>query len=517
MPWMLTVYQWDQARYERHLHPQGNGGYGAFDEVVVFARDSDYYYVFDQPAAGRFEMAEAESYTAAYQAIRAYAMQTVLETEGVEPFSQNQAPDTDALQARLLNLPEELRDNVEAYADNGALAVYYFKKPGETLNKDQYLLIVSELTEWEFRQNYLSAGYAPVSNGQLCFAQGGGRYYRLGWNTSIEYDMEDQELFNSAFRAVQDYAQKTVLDTEGIEPFDLDAVQEPLHPIWMAANYIYTAPSAQLRLSIGAQDNPGHYTNYPTYTTTLEQDPHSYGYYLNALTIHFNVEPFDWGSTEDPRFPTTPRVNGYLSIDSPDYGAYIRVWEDSDLVAVHDDKNGTSWYHAQSVHPDEYDYATTPYEYLRDWYDMLDLHTQRSATTVQDRGQSHEDIAREWTGNWEGAKTKTVPDSAYACTYVRIEVLKADYHDFMSKDDMNEFARYRELNGADYGKTWFTFCYDTVFVPVNRSKDNNPLWAGNTRYYEGSDAPEGALIYSRVGYMLLTEEGWTCNGVGTGW
>ena len=55
-----------------------------------------------------------------------------------------------------------------------------------------------------------------------------------------------------------------------------------------------------------------------------------------------------------------------------------------------------------------------------------------------------------------------------------------------------------------------------MFVPVDQSEDGW-LWAGNTRYYEGGDAPEGALIYSHVGYIWRTDEGWTCTGVGTGW
>ena len=41
--------------------------------------------------------------------------------------------------------------------------------------------------------------------------------------------------------------------------------------------------------------------------------------------------------------------------------------------------------------------------------------------------------------------------------------------------------------------------------------------AGNTGGYTGEDAPEGAMEYTHCGYMYLTEEGWRCDGVGTGW
>ena len=40
---------------------------------------------------------------------------------------------------------------------------------------------------------------------------------------------------------------------------------------------------------------------------------------------------------------------------------------------------------------------------------------------------------------------------------------------------------------------------------------------GDTAPYEGPDALEGARTYNHCGYMYLTEEGWRCDGVGTGW
>ena len=42
--------------------------------------------------------------------------------------------------------------------------------------------------------------------------------------------------------------------------------------------------------------------------------------------------------------------------------------------------------------------------------------------------------------------------------------------------------------------------------------------AGNTGGYDGSsgEAPEGALVYSRCGYLYRAEDGWRCTGLGTG-
>ena len=41
--------------------------------------------------------------------------------------------------------------------------------------------------------------------------------------------------------------------------------------------------------------------------------------------------------------------------------------------------------------------------------------------------------------------------------------------------------------------------------------------AGNTGEYSGNGAPAGAMEYFRCGYMYLTEQGWRCDGVSTGW
>ena len=72
------------------------------------------------------------------------------------------------------------------------------------------------------------------------------------------------------------------------------------------------------------------------------------------------------------------------------------------------------------------------------------------------------------------------------------------------------------FSAEDFGKTWFGFSYDLVFVPENELA-RQTMMAGNTIDYEGGDAPEGAMTYSRRGFLWLTDEGWTCAQVGTGW
>ena len=159
-----------------------------------------------------------------------------------------------------------------------------------------------------------------------------------------------------------------------------------------------------------------------------------------------------------------------------------------------------------------------PYQILRNYcFDEVELQQLR-ATTVPDRGQSHEDVVREWVEGFEGAMTKTAPGNQYACTYVRVQEVRPDAHAHLTAEEMADFAQYRGNGFAaeDYGKTWFTFGYSLVFVPVDQSTSSS-FWAGNTGYCEEDGAPEGALTWSRVGYMQLIDGNWVCEGCGTGW
>jgi len=83
-------------------------------------------------------------------------------------------------------------------------------------------------------------------------------------------------------------------------------------------------------------------------------------------------------------------------------------------------------------------------------------------------------------------------------------------------DTTIRFNNYAPMEYADYGKTWFTFGYELVFVPADQSEDGW-VWAGNTDYYQGDGAPEGALTWNHVGYMYLIDGNWVCENTGTGW
>ena len=415
------------------------------------------------------------------------------------PLSSD-ALNTATLPARLLDVPEELRDHVEAQADNGTLAVYYFKKPGEELDWAQYLLIVSQRSEEDLQRLYDESHY-PVG-GSRWFAKGNDRYYVFQWNTSIEYDLEDEELFNAASRAVWEFAEKTVLETEGVEPFQLEEI--PAQAIKAITDQLLAAPAIELSLAPAESSR--------VYAYSFGANDYFLVNYLGKL-----FDEFYW---EDAPYSTSDGATS-LRISASDGSASLSLWDGSYLMT---DGDGNCW--KGTYKADDYlaSADTTPYAYLRRLvFDGAELDLLRS-TTVPDRGQSHEEIAREWAENWEGAMTKTAPGSQYARTYVRIENINVNQPTFVDRPDMTaqealeEFVENRNFafSAEDFGKIWFGFSYDTVFVPVDQGEDG-PLWAGNTRYYEGDDAPEGALVYSHVGCLFLTDEGWTCTGVGTGW
>ena len=485
-PWLLSVRQLSQEELN-----QTAGSFALNHAPEPFAKSGSQYYALHWSVAIEYAPDDKEQFNAAFEAIRDFAMQTVLETEGVEPYNSSQPLDT--LQTRLLDVPAELRDNVEARADDGALVNYFFKKPGKALDEAQYLLYVERISQEQLDQRY--DGSSTVANGSHPFAQGNGQYYVLHWNTSIEYDLEDEEAFNAAYQAVRDFAMQTVLETDGVEPFDL--YQLDRYQISAVVNRLLAAPSIELSLAPAGTSR--------IYAYPIDPSQHSNSLDLSALASNFRWEKAPYSTMDGA---TT------LRLEASDGSASLFLSEGSYLVL---DGDGNCWKGVYNVENYVATADTTPFDYLRRLvFDVAELDALRS-TTVPNRDQSHEDIVREWAENWEGAGTKTAPGSQYACTYVRIENVNANLPEFESRDALEEFVRNRNLafTADDFGKIWFCFSYDTVFVPADQSEDG-PMWAGNTRYYEGDGAPEGALVYSHVGYMWLTDEGWTCTGVGTG-
>ena len=427
----------------------------------------------------------------------------------------------DNLQERLLDVPEELRSSVEASASETkealndiALASYWFNVPAEWAQEfEPWLLSVYQLSQEGLGQ---TAGSSAMGHEPQPLATDGSHYYALSWSIAIEYAPEDKEQFNAAFEAIRDFATREVLETDGVEPYTPEPEGGQASPspapaaqgIQDTVDRLLAAPRLELSLAPAGTSR--------VYAYSVDNHPQSgqpAAHYLANM-----VGDFTW---EDAPYSTSEGADA-LRLEASDGSASLFLSEGSYLVL---DGDGNCW--KATYRSDNYLFpgrgeSVTPYDYLRRLvFDSAELYALRS-TAVPDRGQSHEDVVREWAEGWEGAKTKTAPGSPYACTYVRIENVRADMPefedgpDFTAQEALESFCENRNLDAEEFGRTWFGFRYDTVFVPVDQSEDGW-LWAGNTRYYEGGDAPEGALIYSHVGYIWRTDEGWTCTGVGTGW
>ncbi len=652
MPWLLAVYQWDEARLEEYLHPQGNGGYGAFDEVVVFARDSEHYYVFDQPSAPRFAMEGAQEYTAAYQAIRDFAEKAVLDTEGVEPYSPSTGTQTlDTLRARLEDIPAELRDDVVLYDGeplwDSALASYFL----DNTDGEGWLHTVCQWDQAEF-EDWL---YEPETGTYEVFARDREHYYAMMRPTSVQVGYEDRDRFSAAQAAIWEYARGQVLDTEGVEAYDPTELRQREY-LWEGKTYTHVAywpyknitgdtegsvwilslvqlaedgpggvwiPEREQIIDADVDPTPQHVR--PSEVREMGMTVTQYAQYLQeeadagradwatdpiqacmhyALTVcgHSEANVTEDCFTDDYRYiegvlegllPTEEELaiqavmdgianaqgTSFELIASAEAGRsgasytyqvdapldhYVTYWltdfaksfawekltvlpdgaADGDTLIIQaTDSLNCVWAYSRSnmiairTQDNQLDYYMAhdrggssnnaplgtprlnpgPYQILRDCFDNVELQQLRT-TSVPDRGQSHEEVVREWIEGYEGAMTKCAPGSRYACTYARPGTVTADAHAHLTAEEMEEFAQYLGDGFAaeDYGKTWFSFGYSLVFVPEN-GDTNGPFWARNTDYYQGDDAPEGALTWGRVAYMRLADGNWVCEGTGTGW
>ena len=397
--------------------------------------------------------------------------------------------------------------------DPDCQATYWLSDPKWVDLWSGYLMNLYLCTQDKIEENVSRGIWASGGNGLDTFARSGDLYWSIAWATDGRY-WDDDEYWDT-FYAIQDYVKSQVLATEGVEPYTPNSPQpDPASdPVQAAVDQLMGSPSVELQLAIGLQSDPGQFMNY-IWTSTPSQDFNAT--YLQNLLSSFSWEEFDWGTSEDAHLPDPSPTSSYLRITSSDLSTYVRVYEDSDLVAVHDSENGTNWYHAKYTYDSARQFS--PFEYLRrHWFDVLELNCLRSsAITVPDQGRSHEEIARLWAQGWEGVLYRAAPGSIYACTYVEITEVEADLPNWLEGDDLASFAEARGLPAGGFGTDWFGFSYRSVFVPVDQSTSNG-FWAGNTGEYQEDGAPEGALTYSRIGILHRTSQGWLCDGVGTGW
>ena len=218
MGWLLTVYQWDREQFERHYSDlEVTGG------VHCFARDNQFYYVTFRATDGRAPLSET-GYVDAFDAIRAYAEKTVLETEGVEPYDSDRSAVT--LLNRLHDIPDDLMADVvtcdvDIPEDGSVLwAVGYWMNRPEWEELDAglgWLLNIQQISQAEYE-----AHIGRDNSGWACFARSGSTYFAVTFPTDVRfYSPDDAEPYHNAQDAVWAFVEETVLETEGVEPYSL--------------------------------------------------------------------------------------------------------------------------------------------------------------------------------------------------------------------------------------------------------------------------------------------------------
>ena len=516
-PWLLSVHQWERSAMTPHSNPEPVDSDMNMEELI--AMNEEYYFTIERFPDARLKATDEAAFFAVYQDVLSFVKKTVLETQGVEPYTPAQPADT--LQARLRDLPAELQSDV-------VLREVDIPEDGSTVFAVSYWMKLSE-EEWNAGAGHLanvylwseaafrSAFYEGDHSGMTCFARTDDNcYFVITQPTSAAYPRDTgPERYQELFDAVPEFVRETVLAAQGVEPFDPDALTPAQADIKSVTDAIANAPSLTMALSVKQDDGTG--AGY------IRRDVTDYDSYwarrLNTLATDFEWEAFTDHIPDE--LLKSMQQSSSLVISVPDGGpALILHQMDNTIWAAHGDGNGSTLYRAVSSYGAPLDQDSSilnpgPYHQLRSWFDTVDIAALRAPSAfIPDGGRSHEEIARAWAEGWEGAMSKAAPGGLYTCTYVDVRNVhvETDWPEHMRRSSAQRIGQAVE----DFGKTWFPFGYQTVFVPENSSALMQ-LMAGSTEEYAGDDAPEGACTYGRVGYMILTDQGWTCREVGTGW
>ncbi len=511
--WLHTVCQWDQLGFEEWLYTLETGTY------EVFARDSEHYYAMMRSTSMEVEQEDWARFSAAQEAIYEYAKRQVLSTQGVEPYD-----------------PAELRQREylwegKTYTD---IAYWPYKNiTGDTEGSVWIIRLVQLATDgpggvWiPEREQIIDADVDPTPRH---VRPGETREMGLTVTQYAQYLQDEADAGRADWaldpvQACMHYALTVCGHSEANVTEDcftqdggyIEGVLEGFskqRAVQEAMDEICYSPSVDFTLA------PAGSSQVYAYPADLRSDGNGYGFsILHGLPAQFGWEYLGETIRDTPLGDT-------LRISTAER-TFVQAWSGSNIILIQrtsGDTAETAYYEARDRggDPNSAPLGTPklnpgPYQILRDCFDEVELQRLRT-TSVPDRGQSHEDVVREWIEGYEGAMTKCAPGSRYACTYVQAENVTADAHAHLTLEELADFARYNGngLAAEDYGKTWFSFSYSLVFVPEDQSADGY-FWAGNTWYYEGDDAPEGALTWSRVAYMRLVDGNWVCEGTGTGW
>lgn len=505
MGWVLGVSRLDQAEFEHYLYtiPTGN--------VQIFARSGGHYYAINRPTDMRWGPEEdAERYSSARQALLEFVKQQVLSTEGVAPFDE-----------------EEQRSRVQFEGKTYTQVAYW---PYKAVNGSTNVVWIYHLVQpakdgpdgvWvPERVEYCDPDF-PYQSYLIKPDTGGLTVAEYANQLQAEADAAGAGFWaTDPIEVLRHYEQETggranipldsfTRDTAYIENVLAGTLPTPeQEAIQAVMDEIINAPVINAALSLDHKDY--------IYQTTAPS-----GYWarqLNAFATDFEWEEFTGQIPEEVL--EEMETGGGLNLSVPN-GPTLIVHETANITAISTGPDsGVALYQAKSKVEGEtiggvYFLYPGPYETLRYWFDEVQLHALRT-TSVPDRGQSHEDVVKEWIDGYEGAYAKCAPGGLYTCTYVQGADIKADQPDWLTHEQLETFAQPYSLSADGFGKTWFGFSYNLIFVPENGNAKNH-LQAGNTYDYTGSDAPEGAQVYSRQAIMRLVNGSWVCESTGTGW
>lgn len=249
--------------------------------------------------------------------------------------------------------------------------------------------------------------------------------------------------------------------------------------------------SPALTLTTASGNGGGRYEN-----TTVADSAGGSALYQAADPTYFT-----WSRSQES-LPASPEPDYSLTVESGDGTRAIQVWSGSDLVRC-TRENETFWLKAQSTGYDIF--VPSIFQFLRFWYDTVEFQALEQDIVIPDQGQSRQEIAQAWADQYTQPHLDATPQGRYSYSYVRnvVEV----------RENAPEGWFTEEMLKTEH----FYFTIACIFVPDNEYALNWGM-AGNTTEYDDQygQAPEGSCLCYFMGAMYLLEDGWHCNGVGTG-
>lgn len=216
-------------------------------------------------------------------------------------------------------------------------------------------------------------------------------------------------------------------------------------------------------------------------------------YYLNSLTGR------SWQTAEAG---SGPAEGSAVTLTGADWR--LTAWENGEPVSF-SGPDGEVWLIAE-----EMDYAETPYQALRGWFDEAEYADLggygEDSIVIPNTGQSWQEAAAAFSQDVQELHLQASEGSKYRYTFVQTSVESAE----------ETTAAFRER--GELGENGWCFYLTTVFVPENEQALNYSM-AGNTGNYTGNDpaVPTGAYEHYRCCIITLDADGWHGAVLGTGW